>query len=59
MTNASKDEQYPVGRHQLSPRQVEIVLAAGQIPQLAEGQNPHRALASPAIAHWRRERGRT
>jgi aconitate hydratase len=51
VTNTSKDEQYPV-RHRLSPRQVEMVLAGGQIPLLAQGQNPqsistprHRRLA--------------
>jgi aconitate hydratase len=34
VTNTSKDEQYLV-RHRLSPRQVEMVLAGGQIPLLA------------------------
>jgi aconitate hydratase len=34
MTNTGKHEEYPV-RHQLSPRQVEMVLAGGQIPLLA------------------------
>jgi aconitate hydratase len=34
VTNTSKDEQYPV-RHRLSPRQIEMVLAGGQIPLLA------------------------
>jgi aconitate hydratase len=34
VTNTSADEQYLV-RHQLSPRQVQMVLAGGQIPLLA------------------------
>jgi aconitate hydratase len=34
VTNTGKHEQYPV-RHQLSPRQVTMVLAGGQIPLLA------------------------
>jgi aconitate hydratase len=34
VTNAGRHEQYLV-RHQLSPRQVEMVLAGGQIPLLA------------------------
>jgi aconitate hydratase len=34
VTNIGKHEQYPV-RHQLSPRQVKMVLAGGQIPLLA------------------------
>jgi predicted aconitate hydratase len=36
VTNASKRERYLL-RHQLSPRQVEMVLAGGQIPLLARG----------------------
>ncbi len=40
VTNTSKNEQYSV-RHQFSPRQVEMVLAGGQIPLLARGQDPH------------------
>lgn len=40
VTNTSKNEQYSV-RHRLSPRQVEMVLASGQIPLLARGQDPH------------------
>jgi aconitate hydratase len=39
VTNTSKDQQYPV-RHRLSPRQVEIILAGGQIPLLTCGHNP-------------------
>jgi aconitate hydratase len=34
VTNAGRHEQYLV-RHRLSPRQVEMVLAGGQIPLLA------------------------
>jgi hypothetical protein len=34
VTNAGRHEQYLV-RHQLSPRQVDMVLAGGQIPLLA------------------------
>ena len=34
VTNTSRHEQYQV-RHQLSPRQVEMVLAGGHIPLLA------------------------
>lgn len=39
VTNTSKDQQYPV-RHRLSPRQVEMILAGGQIPLLTRGHNP-------------------
>ncbi|MGH3813744.1 MAG: aconitate hydratase [Pseudonocardiaceae bacterium] len=49
VTSTSKDEQYPV-RHRLSPRQVEMVLAGGQIPLLARGQNP-QSMITPATAH--------
>ncbi|HXT44836.1 MAG TPA: aconitate hydratase [Pseudonocardiaceae bacterium] len=48
VTNTSKDEQYPV-HHRLSPRQVEMVLAGGQIPLLARGRNP-RSISTPAAA---------
>ncbi|MGH3776422.1 MAG: aconitate hydratase [Pseudonocardiaceae bacterium] len=41
VTNTSKDEQYPV-QHQLSPRQVTMVLAGGQIPLLAR-EHPGRS----------------
>ncbi len=54
VTNISKDEQYPV-HHRLSPRQIEMVLAGGQIPLLAQGHNP-QSIGTPAIAHWRQER---
>ncbi|MFY9806764.1 MAG: aconitate hydratase [Pseudonocardiaceae bacterium] len=43
VTNTSKDEQYPV-RHQLSQRQVEMVLAGGHIPLLTRDRT-HRAPA--------------
>lgn len=36
VTDTGKDEQYPVG-HRLSPRQVKMVLAGGQIPLLTGG----------------------
>jgi aconitate hydratase len=39
VTSTGKGERYPV-RHRLSPRQVEMVLAGGQIPLLAHGRNP-------------------
>jgi aconitate hydratase len=39
VTNTSKDERYLV-RHRLSPRQVEMVLAGGQIPLLARIIDP-------------------
>ncbi|HET8599949.1 MAG TPA: aconitate hydratase [Segeticoccus sp.] len=38
VTNQTKDEQYAV-THRLSPRQVEMVLAGGQIPLLAKAQS--------------------
>jgi aconitate hydratase len=41
VTNTGKHEQYPV-RHQLSPRQVTIVLAGGQIPLLARAAKTPR-----------------
>ena len=37
VTNTSKDERYPV-RHRLSPRQIDMVLAGGQIPLLTRGK---------------------
>jgi aconitase A len=40
VTNTSKDERYPL-RHRLSPRQVEMVLAGGQIPLLASVTDTH------------------
>ncbi|MGB8963162.1 MAG: aconitate hydratase [Pseudonocardiaceae bacterium] len=43
VTNTSKDEQYPV-RHELSQRQVEMVLAGGHIPLLTRDRT-HRAPA--------------
>jgi aconitate hydratase len=39
VTTAGSHEQYLV-RHQLSPRQVEMVLAGGQIPLLARAARP-------------------
>ena len=39
VTNTSKDERYLL-RHRLSPRQVEMILAGGQIPLLANAE-PH------------------
>jgi aconitate hydratase len=41
VTNTGKGEEYPV-RHQLSPRQVTMMLAGGQIPLLAHSAKPPR-----------------
>jgi len=41
VTNTSKDERYPL-RHRHSPRQVEMILAGGQIPLLAHDRTPLR-----------------
>jgi aconitate hydratase len=38
VTNTSKDERYLL-RHRLSPRQVEMILAGGQIPLLANAES--------------------
>jgi len=37
VTNTSRGERYPI-RHRLSPRQIDMVLAGGQIPLLTRGK---------------------
>jgi aconitate hydratase len=48
-TNTSKNQQYPL-RHQLSPRQVAMILAGGHIPLLTRRHNPQN-VSTPRHPH--------